>query len=173
MRMGVLARAAQACPIGLGLAALGRPAYINLGRDRDLGSDRGQDALEARSHEVLDAAYAMGVRYYDAARSYGLAEAFLASWLDSRDHRDEALTVGSKWGYTYTGNWDMHAPVQEQKDLSVEQFRRQLVETTGLLGGRLDLYQIHSATLESGVLDDESVLGRDCVTCAPQVWRSV
>ncbi|MEO6207037.1 MAG: aldo/keto reductase, partial [Candidatus Limnocylindrales bacterium] len=27
-------------PIGLGLAALGRPGYINAGRDRDLGTER-------------------------------------------------------------------------------------------------------------------------------------
>ena len=51
--------------------------------------------------------------------------------------------IGSKWGYAYTGNWDMDAPVQEQKDLSVERFRAQLSETRALLGDRLDLYQIH------------------------------
>ena len=64
--------------IGLGLAALGRPGYINLGHDADLGVARTPEALEARCHQVLDAAYAGGVRYFDAARSYGRAEAFLA-----------------------------------------------------------------------------------------------
>src|SRR5713101_3201530 len=70
-------------PIGLGLAALGRPRYINLGRDADLGDDRSVAAMERRCHEMLDAAYAAGIRYIDAARSYGLAEAFLASWLEA------------------------------------------------------------------------------------------
>lgn len=56
--------------LGLGLAAVGRPAYINLGRDEDLGADRSR----------------------------------------------------------------------------------------ALLGDRLSLYQIHSATLESGVLEDAEVL---------------
>ena len=86
--------------LGLGLAAVGRPAYINLGRDDDLGSDRSVEALERRAHDLLDAAYAAGVRYFDAARSYGRAEAFLASWLD--DSRPAGVTVGSKWGYAYT-----------------------------------------------------------------------
>ena len=117
--MGVLDRAIASCPVGLGLAAVGRPAYINLGRDRDLGEDRSREALEARAHGLMDAAFAAGVGYFDAARSYGLAEAFLSSWLASRRPGREALTIGSKWGYAYTGNWDMDAPVQEQKDLSV------------------------------------------------------
>ena len=34
--MSVLDGAASANPVGLGLAALGRPAYINIGRDQDL-----------------------------------------------------------------------------------------------------------------------------------------
>ena len=67
--------------IGLGLAALGRPAYINLGHEADLGPDRSPEALRARTHAVLDHAYEAGVRYFDAARSYGLAEEFLGTWL--------------------------------------------------------------------------------------------
>ena len=47
----------QVSPVGLGLAALGRPAYIDLGRDADLGADRGVEALERRCHQVLDAAF--------------------------------------------------------------------------------------------------------------------
>ena len=63
--------------IGLGLAALGRPGYINLGHAVDVGGDTEVAALERQAHAVLDAAYAGGVRYFDAARSYGTAEAFL------------------------------------------------------------------------------------------------
>ena len=84
--------------IGLGLAALGRPAYINLGRQRDLGSDRNVADLEERCHEMLDAAFSAGIRYVDAARSYGLAENFLASWLYTRHPPKDAITIGSKWG---------------------------------------------------------------------------
>ncbi len=144
--------------IGLGLAALGRPAYITLGRDVDLGSERARSTMEQRCHDMLDAAYGAGIRYVDAARSYGRAEEFLASWLQSRAIAPDALTVGSKWGYRYTGDWDMAAAVHETKDHSLAMFRDQLPQTSALLGPHLDLYQVHSATLESGVLDDHDVL---------------
>jgi aryl-alcohol dehydrogenase-like predicted oxidoreductase len=145
-------------PIGLGLAALGRPAYINLGRDQDYGRERTVAVIEQRCHEMLDAAYAAGVRYVDAARSYGLAEEFLGTWLSARRPPRDALTVGSKWGYAYVGSWRLDAPVHEVKDLSVETLRRQITESRTLLGEGLRLYQIHSATIESGVLDDARVL---------------
>ncbi len=144
--------------MGLGLAALGRPAYITLGRDVDLGADRDGATMEQRCHHMLDAAYAAGVRYVDTARSYGRAEEFLASWLRTRHLTPGAVTVGSKWGYRYTGAWNMHAAVHEAKDLSLAMFRDQLPWTEGILGSHLALYQVHSATLESGVLDDPAVL---------------
>jgi aryl-alcohol dehydrogenase-like predicted oxidoreductase len=147
--------------LGLGLAALGRPAYINLGHGADLGDDRGVASLEERCHQVLDAAVAAGIRYVDAARSYGRAEAFLGSWLRARPE-SPPVTVGSKWGYSYVGGWRTDAPVHEVKDLTAETLRRQIVESRNAIGHRLALYQIHSATLDSGVLDDAAVL-RDLV----------
>jgi len=147
--------------VGLGLAALGRPAYINLGHASDLGADRSPDALRAQTHAVLDHAYARGVRYLDAARSYGRAEEFLGSWLRSRGAGGDGFSVfvASKWGYTYTADWRIDAEHHEVKDLTVTTLRRQLAETREHLGDRLRLYQIHSATIESGVLEDEDVLG--------------
>ena len=144
--------------IGLGLAALGRPGYITLGHAADLAGHTDVASMERAAHDVLDAAYAGGVRYFDAARSYGKAEAFLASWLNARGLGRDDVTVGSKWGYTYTANWRTDAEVNEVKDLSAEHLRRQLAETRELLGDHLRLYQIHSATIESGVLDDRQVL---------------
>ena len=145
--------------IGLGLAAVGRPAYITLGRENDLAGDRSVEGLRRRSHELLDAAIAAGVRYVDVARSYGLAEVFLGSWLDARPANAIVPTIGSKWGYTYVGDWRLEADVHEVKDHSLAAFRRQIAETRAILGDRLKLYQVHSATLESGILEDRAVLG--------------
>jgi aryl-alcohol dehydrogenase-like predicted oxidoreductase len=144
--------------LGLGLAALGRPGYITLGREADLGRDRSAAAMERRCHEVLTAAYDAGIRYVDAARSYGMAETFLSTWLQTRRLPPTAMTVGSKWGYSYIGEWRLDAPVHERKDLSLATLRRQLSESRAILGRALDLYQIHSATIESGVLDDQPLL---------------
>lgn len=141
--------------LGLGLAALGRPAYITLGHGRDF-VDRSVPAMEAQAHRVLDAAYAAGIRYFDAARSYGRSEVFLRSWLERTGYPD--AVVGSKWGYRYTGDWQLSAPAHEVKDHSVAAFRAQSEESLALLDGHLALYQIHSATPESGVLRDVAVL---------------
>ncbi|HEY7075913.1 MAG TPA: aldo/keto reductase [Solirubrobacteraceae bacterium] len=142
--------------IGLGLAALGRPGYLNLGHSGDLGEDRSVGALRRRTHEVLDAAYEAGVRAFDAARSYGRAEEFLGEWLRSRE--PAGVTVSSKWGYVYTADWRVDADPPEVKHHDVETLRRQLAETRENLGDWLDLYQIHSATPDSGVLEDDAVL---------------
>jgi aryl-alcohol dehydrogenase-like predicted oxidoreductase len=152
-RTGLLVSAA-----GLGLAALGRPAYMARGRHEDLGSDRSVAAMRRRCHELLDVAYAAGIRYIDTARSYGLAELFLHEWWNERELPPHAMTIGSKWGYTYVGGWQLDAPAHEVKNLSLDTLKRQASESRDLLGTRLSLYQIHSATLESGVLDDAAVL---------------
>ncbi|MFF8728579.1 aldo/keto reductase [Streptomyces sp. NPDC015171] len=147
------------CHIGLGLAAVGRPGYINLGRDQDLGEDRSVDALRARTRELLDAAYAQGVRYFDVARSYGRSEEFLADWLNGRPDIDDVV-VGSKWGYTYTAGWSTDAERHEVKDHTLATYERQRAETDALLGDRLDLYQIHSVTPDSPALTDKDLHAR-------------
>ncbi|GAA2325756.1 oxidoreductase [Streptomyces violaceusniger] len=146
--------------IGLGLAAVGRPAYINLGRDRDLPAERPVEVMRRRSHELLDAAYAAGVRYLDAARSYGRAEEFLADWLRDRPDAARDVVVGSKWGYTYVAEWRTDAETHEVKDHGVETFERQRELTDALLGDRLDLYQIHSVTPDSPALTDRGLHAR-------------
>jgi aryl-alcohol dehydrogenase-like predicted oxidoreductase len=143
--------------MGLGLAALGRPGYITVGHAGDFAGHTDVAAMEARAHQVLDAAWAAGVRYFDAARSYGRAEEFLGSWLRARGLSPRDVTVGSKWGYTYTAGWRVDAEVNEVKDLSIDTLRRQEAESRSFLGHNLELYQIHSATIESGVLDDPQV----------------
>ncbi|MDC0767712.1 aldo/keto reductase [Streptomyces sp. HD] len=145
--------------LGLGLAAVGRPGYINLGREADLPAERTVDALRHRTHELLDAAYAQGVRYFDAARSYGRSEEFLADWLNTRPDLDD-IVVGSKWGYTYTADWTTDAEKHEVKDHSLATYERQRAESDALLGDRLDLYQIHSVTPDSPALTDKELHAR-------------
>ncbi|MFC9909353.1 aldo/keto reductase [Streptomyces sp. NPDC127197] len=147
------------CHIGLGLAAVGRPGYINLGREQDLPADRSVEALRERTRELLDAAYAQGVRYFDVARSYGRSEEFLADWLNAHPEIDD-IVVGSKWGYTYTAEWTTDAEQHEVKDHSVATFERQRAESAELLGDRLDLYQIHSVTPDSPALTDKYLHAR-------------
>lgn len=139
--------------IGLGLAAVGRPGYLNLSREQDLPAERTPEALRARTHQLLDAAYAQGVRYVDTARSYGRAEEFLGEWLAAHPEADDVV-VGSKWGYTYTANWRVSADVHEVKEHSVAMYESQRAETVEQLGERLDLYQVHSVTPDSPVLTD-------------------
>lgn len=144
--------------IGLGLAALGRPGYINLGHDEDLPAGREVEDLRRRTHELLEQAWQSGVRYFDAARSYGLAEVFLGEWLTPE--RRSQLTVGSKWGYTYVADWRHDADTHEVKDHSLATFERQWPETLQALGGQPDFYLVHSLTPDSPALDDAKLLDR-------------
>jgi aryl-alcohol dehydrogenase-like predicted oxidoreductase len=148
----------RATPLGLGMAALGRPGYITLGHAGDLGPDRGRPAVERHAHAVLDAARGLGIGWFDAARSYGAAEEILAGWLAACAVAPGALTVSSKWGYTYTAGWAVDAEVHEVKDHSAAALARQFPQSRGLLGAHLAVYQVHSATPESGILDDDATL---------------
>lgn len=148
----------QVSPLGLGMAALGRPGYINLGHAADLAHDYDRAAMQARAWAVLDAAWAAGVRYFDAARSYGRGEEFLGAWLSDRKIAADSVTVGSKWGYTYTADWQVQAQQHEIKEHSLPVLQRQWRESSANLGAFLSLYQIHSATLDSGVLENSAVL---------------
>ncbi|MGW2253281.1 aldo/keto reductase [Kitasatospora sp. NPDC001660] len=146
---------------GLGTAAVGRPGYINLGRDADLPAERSVEALRRRTHELLDAAYAAGVRYVDTARSYGRAEEFVAQWLAEHPEAAADTVVGSKWGYTYTADWRTSGvDAHEIKEHSTAVFDRQLKETRALLGRHLDIYLVHSVTPDSPALTDPALHGR-------------
>ncbi len=67
------------------------------------------------------------------------------------------VVVGSKWDYRYVGDWRMDAGTHEVKDHSLAAFTAQWAQTSALLGERVGIYHVHSATLHSGVLDDAAV----------------
>jgi len=144
--------------LGLGLAALGRPGYVTLNHASDLGGRYDPAAMEAHAHAVLDAAFNAGIRYVDAARSYGRAEDFLATWLRKREIEPGEVTLASKWGYTYTAGWSTSATQHEVKDHSLAAFERQLAESLERLGPHLLLYQIHSVTADGKTLEDNALI---------------
>ncbi len=146
--------------IGLGLAALGRPGYINLGHSSDLSGRTEVQALEHHAQTVLSAAYDFGIRYFDTARSYGGGEEFLGRWLYEARITDPTVTISSKWGYRYVADWRIDADIHEVKSHDVDCLNSQYEETRSRLGRHIDIYQIHSATLDSGVLDNTAVLDR-------------
>ncbi|MEU0885276.1 aldo/keto reductase [Lentzea sp. NPDC005914] len=138
--------------LALGLASLGRPAYINLGREGALPAVRDVESMRAQCHLVLDTAYELGIRWVDVARSYGLSEDFLSSWLPGHD----GLTISSKWGYAYTADWRPDAEVHEVKEHSLARFTQQWRETQALLP-QVDLYQVHSLTADSPLFSDRAL----------------
>lgn len=152
--------ALPASRIGLGLAALGRPGYINLGHGQDLPAGHGQGDMRRQAFEVLDAAYAAGIRSFDVARSYGRAEEFLAAWLRARQLPAGSVQVGSKWGYTYVADWQIEAEQHEVKEHSLRNFERQWPQTEALLGGWLKVYLAHSVTPDSPLLKDRTLQDR-------------
>ncbi|KAL9178695.1 hypothetical protein ACHAXT_003826 [Thalassiosira profunda] len=159
--------------IGLGMAALGRPGYINLSRDSFLpsrtvdGMQRAADAVIdelflqcAKLNDARDAGDAKYVPWLDCARSYGLSEKFVGEYLRANDVAPEDVYVSSKWGYTYVADWQVElgeGEPHEIKDHSLKNFLKQVEETKEHIGPYLNLYQVHSATFDSGILTNTNV----------------
>ena len=142
--------------IGLGMAALGRPGYINIGHEADLPNTT-EAQMREHAHQILQEAVDLGITYFDAAQSYGKAEQFLEAWLH-KSEESQHLMVGSKWGYYYTADWKVNAEVHEIKEHTIDRLNQQWPESKQRLDPNLKLYQIHSATFESGVLENRLVL---------------
>ena len=139
--------------LGLGTAALGRPQYINVRQESCDNSDL--EMFRKQSFKVLENAYNSGIRYFDTAPGYGLAEELVLEWLQTKN--DTSIEIGTKWGYTYTANFDVNATVHEVKEHSLSKLKEQWNFSKQLLP-YLNVYQIHSTTLETGVLENTAVL---------------
>ena len=164
--------------MGLGMAALGRPGYINLDRGLVFDTDtttittntsdvkrRSEEKMQNQANIVMEALMKESknrnmLPWFDCARSYGLSEKFVGEFLRRNHIQPDEVYVSSKWGYTYVADFRVEledGKPHEVKDHSVDNFLKQVEETKGFLGEYLDLYQIHSATFESGVLSDTRV----------------
>jgi len=142
--------------IGLGLAAIGRPEYINLRQEPD--PDKSLMSYRNRALELLDAAYKRGIRHFDTAPSYGKGEDFLIEWYRKSHVKDAVFST--KWGYTYVANWEIgYQGKHEIKEHSLGKLNEQWQKSKDLMPA-LNIYQVHSATFESGVLDNTEVLRR-------------
>ena len=141
--------------IALGTAAIGRPQYINIKK----GKSKNFDSVKFKEDgiNVLEFAYNEGVRYFDTSPGYGMAEQIMIDWLKTK--KDNSIEVATKWGYSYVANFDPKAVIHEIKDHSLPQLLRQWEKSKELLP-YLSTYQIHSATLDTGVLDNEEVLNK-------------
>lgn len=142
--------------LGLGTAAIGRPQYINI-REKATSTAFSLEEFRKRGYTLLQQAYEAGIRYFDTAPGYGMAEDLLIEWLKSID--DPQVEVATKWGYTYTANFDPNATQHEVKEHSLPKLNEQWATSIQLLP-YLKTYQIHSATFETGVLDNHQVLKR-------------
>lgn len=142
--------------IGLGTAAIGRPQYINIKRNNTTELFSLQNFKE-KGMSMLDYAYDSGIRYFDTAPGYGLAEQLLIDWVTKKNDPD--IMVATKWGYTYVADFDPNAKVHEVKEHSLKKLNEQWNISKQLLP-YLNYYQIHSATLQSGVLENKAVLER-------------
>ncbi|SED16126.1 Predicted oxidoreductase [Tenacibaculum sp. MAR_2009_124] len=143
--------------IGLGTAAIGRPLYINIKNTAQTGGVFNITEFKQEGMQVLESAYQKGIRYFDTAPGYGLSEQLLIEWLQEKN--DPTIKIGTKWGYTYVANFDSNADVHEIKEHSLSKLNEQWEVSKQLLP-YLSFYQIHSATLDTGVLENEKILNR-------------
>ncbi|MGK0391031.1 MAG: aryl-alcohol dehydrogenase-like predicted oxidoreductase [Maribacter sp.] len=142
--------------IGFGTAAIGRPLYINIKNDIapktfDLNT------FKKKGIEVLEYAYEMGIRHFDTAPNYGMAEEILLKWV--KEKNDASIIVSSKWGYRYIADFNPDAVEHEHKEHSLNRLKEQWEFTKQFLP-HLHYYQIHSATFETGILENKEVLER-------------
>lgn len=136
------------------MAAIGRPQYINI-KTADSLQNPDKNALQTHALQLLDTAYQLGIRHFDSAPGYGIAEEILLDWVRKRNYSD--IGISTKWGYIYTANFEKNPEQHEVKEHSLQVLKQQWTYSKQLLP-HLNMYQIHSATLDSGVLENTDVL---------------
>lgn len=120
--------------LGLGIIGIGKP----------WGHVPGEVPAEREAIELLSLAFELGIRYFDSAPSYGIAEERLGRFLRSlsTDER-RRLRIATKFGE----HWDA---VRQQPfvDHSYDALRRSVDWSLQLLG-RIDILQLHKTTPEA------------------------
>lgn len=142
--------------IGFGTAAVGRPSYINI-NTKNSESFTDVESFKRKGIELLNFASNAGISHFDTSSGYGIAEDMLLAFLD--ETKPENITISSKWGYTYTANFELNPEKHEVKEHSLKKLNEQWGKSMLLLP-YLNLYQIHSVTPESSVLENHDILSR-------------
>jgi aryl-alcohol dehydrogenase-like predicted oxidoreductase len=119
--------------LGCGLIAIGRP----WGTTPEVPSEKA-------SMQFLEAAYTLGIRFFDTAPAYGLSEQRLGLFLKhlTTDERKE-VTVATKFGE----HWDK-ATNESAVDHSLDGLKRSLDTSLSLLG-QISILQLHKTRPES------------------------
>lgn len=125
--------AARRVEFALGLIGIGRPwgfAYPEVPGER-------------QALTLLERAFALGVRYFDTAPSYGLSEERLGRFLAALTPGERgAVRIATKFGE----HWDA-AKAEPFVDHSLDALKRSLDGSLALLG-RIDILQLHKTTGE-------------------------
>lgn len=140
----------------LGTAAIGRPLYINV-QNNQTQQKFNKEQFRQEGLTLLKEAVGLGIKHFDSSPGYGMAEELLVEFI--KDKAPGQFTISTKWGYTYVADYDPTATKHEIKDHSIQKLNEQWEFSKQLLPF-LNLYQIHSVTHDSTVLDDIAVLNR-------------
>lgn len=112
---------------------------IGIGKPWGFANPEVPDERQART--LLERAFALGVRYYDTAPSYGVSEERLGRFLAALTHGERAqVRIATKFGE----HWDM-AKGEPFVDHSFDALRRSLDGSMSRLG-RVDFLQLHKTT---------------------------
>jgi aryl-alcohol dehydrogenase-like predicted oxidoreductase len=124
--------------LGLGLVSLGRR----------WGFRPGEPPPPEEGRALLHHALARGIRLFDIAPAYGASEIILGGFLHEIGTQRDALTIATKMGE----HW-IDASASTRDDHSFAALRASIDESLRRLG-RIDIMQIHKATLGNILSDD-------------------
>jgi aryl-alcohol dehydrogenase-like predicted oxidoreductase len=123
--------AAPRVEFALGLIGIGKP----------WGFANPQVPGERQARTLLERAFALGVRYFDTAPSYGVSEERLGRWLAALTPVERsAVRIATKFGE----HWDA-AKAEPFVDHSLDALKRSLDGSIARLG-RIDFLQLHKST---------------------------
>lgn len=129
--------------IGCGLIRIGRKWGITAPNE---------PAVQGRKEalEFLEGAVGLGVTFFDTAPAYGASEEILGEFLRNNRGVSQSLFIATKCGEHFRPDGTTF------KDYSPEAIRKSAENSLTLLGGHINLLQIHSVPME--VLENEEAL---------------